>query len=378
MKKIVVLGGGSAGTMVANKLARQLGEQIKKREVEITLISNTDKHIYQPGYLFIAFNEKPSEHFIRKQDSLVHRHVNLVYDDIEKISPEKKMVASNKVQYPYDYLVIATGSHPDFDSVPGLKEGTHNFYTLEGAERLREDLAKIDKGKIMITIDVPHKCPAAPLELALMLDDYFRKQGKRKDIEIKYAYPIGRIHSLVPVAEWALPEFEKRDIKYETFFNLEEVDPNRKVAITMDGQEHEYDMLITIPAHTGAKAVIDSGIGDESGFIPTNRTSLKMIGQDDIYVIGDATNLPISKAGSTAHYQSESLVANIISRISGRPETAVYIGKVACFLENSLDDASMITFDYQNPPQPATTSELLHWFKAVYNELYWLNAKGIL
>lgn len=376
-KRIVVLGAGSAGTMVANKLARQLGEDIKKREVEITLISNTEKHIYQPGYLFIAFNEKPSEHFIRKQETLVHRHVNLVYDDVEKIDVEKKMV-NGKKQYQYDYLVIATGSHPDFDSVPGLREGAHNFYTLEGAERLRTDLAAMEKGKILITIDVPHKCPAAPLELALMLDDYYRKNGRRKDIEIKYAYPIGRIHSLVPVAEWGLPQFEKRDIKYETFFNLEEVDPKRKVAITMDGAEHEYDMLITIPAHTGAKAVIESGIGDESGFIPTNRTTLKMNGQDDVYVIGDATNLPISKAGSTAHYQSESLVANIISRLTGRPETAVYNGKVACFLENSLEDASMITFDYNNPPQPAETSDLLHWFKAVYNELYWLNAKGIL
>ncbi|PLR82220.1 pyridine nucleotide-disulfide oxidoreductase [Bacillus canaveralius] len=376
--RIVVLGGGSAGTMVANKLARQLGEQVKNGDVEIVLLSNTEKHIYQPGYLFIAFNEKPSKHFIRKQETLVHKLVNLVFDDIIKIVPEKKMVASAKIQYPYDYLVIATGSHLDFDSVPGLKEGAHNFYTLEGAERLRDDLAAMEKGRIMITVDVPHKCPAAPLELALMLDDYFRKQGKRKDIEIKYTYPIGRIHSLAPVAEWALPEFEKRDIKYETFFNLEEVDPKRKVAITMDGEEHQYDMLVAIPAHTGAKAVIDSGIGDESGFIPTGRSNLKMIGRDDIYVIGDATNLPISKAGSTAHYQSESLVANIINRVNGLPETAVYNGKVACFLENSLENASMITFDYNNPPEPAATSDLFHWFKAVYNELYWLNAKGIL
>ena len=186
-KRIVVLGGGSAGTMVANRLARQLGEEVKKREVEITLIANTDKHIYQPGYLFIAFNEKPSEHFIRKQDTLVHRHVNLVYDNVEKIDSEKKMVASGKKQYPYDYLVVATGSHLDFDSVPGLREGAHNFYTLDGAERMRDDLAAMEKGRILITVDVPHKCPAAPLELALMLDDYFRKNGRRKDIEIKYA-----------------------------------------------------------------------------------------------------------------------------------------------------------------------------------------------
>ncbi len=377
-KRVVVVGGGSGGMIVANRLARQLGNKVKTGELEITLISNTEKHIYQPGYMFIAFNTKAPEHFIRKQKSLAHRYVQVVYDEVTKIDPENQKVVSAKNQFHYDYLVIATGSHPDFDSVPGLKEGAHDFYTLKGAEKLRDTLAQMEQGKILITVDVPHKCPAAPLEMVLMLDDYFRKRGNRDQIELKYTYPIGRIHSLQPIADWASPEFEKRNILSETFFNLEEVDPKRKVAITMDSSEHPYDLLISIPAHTGAKVIIDSKLGDESGFIPTDRYSLKMIGTDNVYVIGDATDLPISKAGSTAHYQSEIIVANILSRINGLPETASYNGKVACFLENSLEDASMITFDYHNPPNPAATSDLLHWFKSVYNELYWLNAKGIL
>ncbi|MCL6573557.1 MAG: NAD(P)/FAD-dependent oxidoreductase [Bacillus sp. (in: Bacteria)] len=377
-KRVVIIGGGSGGMMIANRLARQLGDKVKNEEVEITLISNTDKHIYQPGYMFIAFNEKAPEHFIRKQHALAHRNVQVVYDDVTKIDPENQKVISTNYQFLYDYLVIATGSHPDFDSVPGLKEGSQNFYTLEGAEKLRDTLTTMEKGKILITVDVPHKCPAAPLEMALMLDDFFRKRGNRDQVEIKYTYPIGRIHSLQPVADWAFPEFEKRNILSETFFNLEEVDPKRKVAITMDGTEHPYDLLLSIPEHTGAKVIIDSNIGDEGGFIPTDRYSLKMIGSDNIYVIGDATDLPVSKAGSTAHYQSEVMVKNIVSRINGLPETARYDGKVACFLENSLEDASMITFDYKTPPSPAATSDLLHWFKSVYNELYWLNVKGIL
>ncbi|WP_085505443.1 NAD(P)/FAD-dependent oxidoreductase [Thalassobacillus devorans] len=377
-KKIVIVGGGSGGMMVANRLARQLPDEIKRNEVEITLLSNTEKHIYQPGYLFIAFNEQQPEHFIRKQERIAHRLVNLVYDDVQIIDPGTNRVHGDKSTYSYDYLVIATGSHPDMNSIPGLSEGADNFYTLEGAEKLRDKLADFQEGKILITIDVPHKCPAAPLEITLMLDDYFRKKGVRDQVEIKYTYPIGRIHSLQPVADWGLPEFEKRNIDYETFFNLEEVDSKKKVAITMDGEEHSYDILISIPAHTGAKAVIDSGLGDEDGFIPTDRYNLKMEGSDDVYVVGDATNLPISKAGSTAHYQAETLVHNLISRVKGRPETARYSGKVACFLENSLEDASMITFDYQHPPKPATTSDMLHWFKSVYNELYWLNARGIL
>jgi sulfide:quinone oxidoreductase len=377
-KQIVVLGGGSGGTMIANRLARQLGDEIKKQEVEVILISNTEKHIYQPGYLFIALGMKEPEHFIREEKRLIHRNVTLVFDDVEKIDQDKKILQSKKQRYPYDYLVIATGSYPDFNSLPGLAKGASNFYTLDGAIKLRDDLANLKEGRILLTVDVPHKCPAAPLEIILMLDDYFRKRNLRDKVELKYTYPINRIHSLEPVAKWAEPEFEKRNILFETFFNLEEVNPENKVAITMDGEEHPFDILISVPAHTGAPVVIHSGLGDEDGFIPTDRYTLKMNGADDIYVVGDATNLPISKAGSTAHYQTETVVPNIINRIKGRPETHLYNGKVACFLENSLEDASMITFDYHNPPSPAKTSDLLHWFKSVYNELYWLNVRGIL
>ncbi|HJV31602.1 MAG TPA: FAD/NAD(P)-binding oxidoreductase [Bacillales bacterium] len=377
-KRVIVLGGGSGGSIVANKLARQLNQEIKNNEIEIIQITNNTKHIYQPGYLFIALNEKNPDHFIRNQLTIAHRNVQLIEDEIVKVDVEKKVLTSKNKQYEYDYLVISTGSYPDFNSIPGLAEAASNFYTLDGAIKLRDQLANFEKGTILLTVDVPHKCPAAPLELILMLDDYFRKKGNRKDVVLKYTYPIGRVHSLQPVADWAAPQFEQRDIQFETYFNLEEVNAKEKLAITMDGEEHPFDILISIPAHKGADVVINSNLGDETGFIETNRYSLKMVGQDDVYVIGDATDLPISKAGSTAHYQSEVLVKNLINRLKGIPDTAVYNGKVACFLESSLEEASMITFDYQTPPAPAQPSDLMHWFKGVYNELYWLNAKGIM
>lgn len=377
-KRIAILGGGTAGTTLANRLARKLSHEIRKGDAEVFLISNTDRHIYQPGYLFVAFNEKPLDHFIRPQQSLVHRLVTMVYDEVEKIDVEKKVLLSKRNRYSYDYLVIATGSYPDFDAVPGMKDVTYNFYTPEGAEKLRDRLATFEGGKIMIVIDVPHKCPAAPLEVTLMLDDYFRRRNMRDRVEILYTYPIGRIHSLQPIADWAMPEFEKRNIQYETYFNMESIDPEKKTVHTMDGAEHPFDLLISIPAHKGAPVILNSGLGDETGFIPTDRFTLKMIGQEDVYVIGDATNLPISKAGSTAHYESETLTHNLISRIRGLPETKRYDGRVACFLENSLGDASFILFDYNHPPKPAETSELIHWFKAMYNELYWLTARGFM
>lgn len=378
LKRIAILGGGVGGTTIANRLARQLSKEVGQKEIEILLISNTQKHIYQPGYLFVTFNEKELDHFVRHQNSLVHRNVTMVYDDVEKIDVEKKELSGRKDRYNYDYLIIATGSYPYFSAVPGMEKVAYNFYTPEGAEKLRDRLLTFDHGKVMIVIDVPHKCPAAPLEVTLMLDDYFRRRGVRDKVEIMYTYPIGRLHSLQSVADWAQPEFEKRDIHYETYFNMETIDPQKKVVNTMDGSEHPFDLLIAIPVHKGAPVILNSGLGDELGFIPTDRHTLKMEGRDDVYVIGDATNLPISKAGSTAHYEAEVLTRNLVSRVRGLPETAMYDGKVACFLENSLGDASYITFDYNHPPKPAETSELIHWFKAMYNELYWLTARGLM
>lgn len=376
--RIVVLGGGTAGTTVANRLARALRSEIRRGAVEVTVVTDRDRHWYQPGYLFVVFNERPLEDFVRSERALLLPDVGMVVDAITRIDLEHKQLISPHRHYPYDVLVIATGSYPDFQSVPGLAEVTYNFYTPEGAERLRDRLTTWTGGRILIVQDVPHKCPAAPVEVTLMLDDYFRRRRLRDRVEIVYTYPIGRVHAAEPIADWAKKQFDARGIRYETFFNMEAVDPKRQVVLTMDGSEHPFDLLISIPAHKGAGVILNSGIGDESGFIPTDRHTLKMIGQDDVYVLGDATNLPISKAGSTAHYQAEVLVKNLVDRVRGLPETHLYNGKVACFLENSLGDASFITFDYDRPPRPAATSQLLHWFKGMYNDLYWLTARGLM
>lgn len=377
-RRIIILGGGVAGTMVANRLARSMEDEIYSGALEVTLIGDTDRHIYQPGFLFMAFNEGFLEQFTREEKYLLHPKINFIPDGAISIDIEGKKVITPKQAFPYDFLVIATGSYPDMDSVPGLAAGGHTFYTPEGAERLRDEILNFQGGTIMVTIDVPHKCPVAPLEFIFMADDYYRDIGIRDKVRLKYTYPIGRVHSLEPVAKWAVKEFEKRGIEYEVFFNLEAVDPEKKIAYNMDGSEHPYDLLVAVPPHRGARVVRDAGLGDEDGFIPTDRYTLKMEGRDDVYVLGDATNLPVSKAGSTAHYEADVVVKNLISELQGLPPTHRYNGKAFCFIETGMNEATYITFNYKQPPRPVPPSEMLHWFKLSYNEMYWLSARGIL
>ncbi|MCL6472346.1 MAG: NAD(P)/FAD-dependent oxidoreductase [Firmicutes bacterium] len=378
-KDVVILGGGTGGTMVANHIARTMRNEVRSGEITITQITSSDKHIYQPSFLFVAINHARVQDYTRSQKSLLSTGVNLVVDTATKIDAASNTITlqSGKT-VSYDILVIATGAYPDFSSVPGLAEAADNFYTPEGAEKLRDKLLSFEGGKIVITIDVPHKCPVAPMELVFMLDDLYRRKGIRDKVDLLYTYPIGRLHSLEPCANWAAPKFEELGINSEIFFNVESVDPDKKVVKTVEGSEVPFDILISIPAHRGAKVIQESGLGDEGGFIPTNRHLLKAEGHDNIYVLGDATNLPISKAGSTAHYEADVVAENIISELRGLPPSHYYDGKVFCFVEAGLDSATYITFSYDKPPAPVPDSEMIHWFKLAFNEMYWLSVRGML
>lgn len=379
MKRIVIVGGGDGGTMVANRLARELKGEIKKKEVEVVLIAEEVNHVYQPGSLFVSLNRFPPDNFYRPQKDVVVSGVQLMLTRATLIDVKTNTVKVESGEtVAYDYLVIATGAHPTMDTVPGLKEGGHEFYTMQGALKLRDKLATMDHGRIVLAVDVPHKCPVAVIEFTLMLDEDLRNRGIRDNFEIVYTYPIGRPHSLVPVSNWLVPEFEKKGIQTEVYFNLDSVDPIKKTMESLEGSTYEYDLLVMIPAHRGAKVIFDSGLGDETGFIPTERDTLRMKDSNNVYVIGDATNLPISKAGSTAHYQTDVIVSNVRDSILGNPANHTYDGKVFCFIEGGLESATYIAFSYTKPPQPNEPSELLHWFKLMYNEIYWIALRGIL
>jgi len=378
-KNILILGGGTGGTMVANYLGKELSSRIKKNEVELQLLTESDKHIYQPGYLFVAFAHQSPEHYVKDQKHLISSNINLVIDQAIRIDKDRRVVVGKNREYSYDYLIIATGSIPRFDLVPGLAEGGSNFYSMEGSLELRDKLMNFKGGRIVITLGVPHKCPVAPIELFFMLHEYLIQKELREQTELVYTYPIDGLHVSPPVSKWLEPELKKRNIRYVTEFMPLKVDTENKILFAKDGKVEGYDLLISIPPHRGSEVILNSkGLGNEMGFIEVGERTLKAINDDYIYVLGDATALAISKAGSTAHYQVEYVAKNLIAELDGLAPSHNYTGKVLCFIEAGLEEATYIVMDYKNPPHPVPESQMLHWFKIGFNEMYWLSVKGYL
>lgn len=377
-KQIVIIGGGLSGTIVANGLCKQLADELRRGSVSITMLGNSKTHLYQPGLLYLPFGRFRESELFREQRKVLDKRVPYFIDAAKKIDAEKNTVTTESGKcYSYDYLVIATGSRIMPQNVPGLAEGAHWFYDLDGARKLRDSLDNFQGGKIVVNVNVPHKCPVAPLEVTFMLRDYLTAKGLWDKSELTYTYPIGRLHALEPVAHWAKPEFEKAGIKYETFFNTKSVDPAGKTITSEEGSTLPYDLLVTIPPHQGAQVVDDSGLG-KGGWVPTNPKTLLREGNSNIFVVGDTTNIPISKAGSTAHFEADTIIDNLASLMKEGRWARNYDGKVFCFIETGLDNGTYVWFNYTTPPNPGPPSQMIHWFKLAYNRLYWLSARGLL
>jgi sulfide:quinone oxidoreductase len=376
--KILIIGGGMGGTILANHLARRLPEELRSGKVKVTMLSASERHMYQPGLLYVAVGRLSPDELYRDQKSLLEPGIEFFVDPAEKFELDKKQVVTKGGKtHAYDILVIATGSRMYPESIPGLAESAEFFYTEESALKMFKRLREFQGGRVVIAVGVPHKCPMAPLEITFMLYDYFKDRGMLDKVQLHYTYPIGRTHSLENVAKWATPEFERLGITYETLFNMKEVDGGKKIVRSEEGTEAQYDLLIAIPAHKGMEVVEKNGLG-QSGWIPTDRHRLNMEGRDNVFVLGDTTNLPISKAGSTAHFEADALADNISSLVKIGSSVRDYDGKVFCFIEAGKDRATYAMFDYLNPPNPMPPTKAVHWFKLAYNKMYWLSARGLL
>ncbi|HVB64527.1 MAG TPA: FAD/NAD(P)-binding oxidoreductase [Nitrolancea sp.] len=368
--RIVIFGGGVGGTLTANLLARKL----RNDDVELTVADRTGKHVYQPGWLYIPFGQEQQRNLVRNERTLLDKRVNLVIDDFSRIDLEnRRIVADSGTALSYDFLVIATGSRNNLEEVPGLAEGGHHFYAADAAERLGKALKEFDSGRIIVGVGgLPHRCPPAVLEFTLILDAELRKQKKRDHVELLYTYPIGRVFTIESVAEFVTPILEERAIKYETFFNLDSVDPEKRQIESLEGTTFDYDLLVMVPPHRGADVITLSQIGDEQGWVPTERNTLLMKGNERVFVIGDATDLPVSKSGSAAHFQAKIVAERLEAAVTGRPlDDGDYKGHVMCFLETGNEQATSLNFDYDNPPEPPKPSRIYHYEKMLFNKTYW-------
>jgi sulfide:quinone oxidoreductase len=327
MKKLLILGSGTGGTIIAGKMRQKLSES----EWQITIIDRDWQHHYQPGWLFIPFGIYTPEDCVKPKIKFIPAGVNFVLDEISLIDPVKKRVTTKGGSYDYDWLVVATGCGIVPEEVEGMSEGMggdiHNFYSRDGAIALAEKMKYFEKGRVVINIaELPFKCPVAPLEFAFMSDWFFTTHGVRDHIEIELVTPLSAAFTK-PVAAAVLGNIcKEKNIKVTPNFQIAQVDRDKKVIKSYGDEEVPYDLLVAIPPNFGAQCIINSGMGDPMGYVDTDHNTLKAKNYDNVFVIGDATNVPTSKAGAVAHYEADTIIENLVREIDGKPALPSYDG----------------------------------------------------
>ncbi len=374
--RILILGGGVGGTLTANLLAKQLKRRIDAGTVTVTVVHATGAHVYQPGFMYIAMGGEKPEKLERRERALLDKRVGLVTGVVNGVDEEARTIGlTDGTVLPYDYLVLATGSRILPEAIEHFETEAHHFYSAEGAARLRAALDAFEGGKIVVGIaSMPYKCPPAPLEVSFLIESELRQRGLREKSDLHYCSPIGRAFTIESVSEMVTPILEEKGIELHTFFNVETIDPERKVVESLEGEELPYDLLILVPPHKGAQFLIDSELAPApGGWLPTDRHTLKVGDRSNVYALGDATDLPLSKAGSTAHFEAPVVVEGIVAAVEGRAPAgkhAEYDGKVMCFFEIGDNKGTLLQFDYDHPPQPPKPNQLWHLGKVVFNKTY--------
>jgi sulfide:quinone oxidoreductase len=377
MQRILVLGGGVGGTLTANLLARKLRRQVKAGEVTITVVDQTGQHTYQPGFMYIAMGGERADRLQRPERGLLDSRVALVIGEIEKVDePTRTVHLKDGERVGYDYLVLATGSRIVPEAIEHFDTEAKHFYSAEAALELRRALDAFTGGQIVVAIaGMPYKCPPAPLEVSFLIESELRQRGLRDQSEVHFCSPIGRAFTIESVSQMATPILEAKGIEVHTFFNVEAIDPERKVVQSLEGEELPYDLLILVPPHKGQQFLMDSGLAPApGGWLPTDRATLEVGGRPNVFALGDATDLPLSKAGSTAHFEAPVVTERIVAAIQGREvdhKNGDYLGKVMCFFEIGDGKGTLLQFDYEHPPRPPKPNQLWHLGKIVFNKTYW-------
>jgi sulfide:quinone oxidoreductase len=382
-KQIVILGGGTGGTMTANRLRRRFGAD----EAEIHVVDRDDLHMYQPGLLFVPFGLAGVDEIVRPRRRQLRDGIVFHEAEVEAVWIERdEVLLEDGTVLPYDALVVASGVRLQPEETegldgPGWNERVFTFYTREGAGALQRALEDIDGGRVVVNlIDMPIKCPVAPLEFAFLADWYFRERGIRSRVELVYATPLDGAFTKPVASERLAGLLGEKDIELVTEFNAGEVDGVGGKLVSYDGRELDFDLLVTIPLHGGAAYVERSpGLGDALGFVPTDKGTLQTPVRPNVFALGDATDLPTSKAGSVTHFEAEVLTENVARYFEDRELDAGYDGHANCFIETGFHKALLIDFNYETEPLPGRfgplpllrESRLNHLAKLMFQWVYW-------
>jgi len=387
MKELVILGAGTAGTMMSNHMRKKL----PKKEWNITIVDQEKTHYYQPGFLFLPFDIYKPKQVKKSIDKFIPKGVKLINEEVDRIDKENDLVIlKNKDIINYDILIIATGTDIAPQEIDGML-GDHwyntvfDFYTYEGAKNLRDKLRTWEGGKLVVHItEMPIKCPVAPLEFAFLANSYFKNKGMRELVEITFVTPMSGAFTK-PKATKALDYLLKqKNIKVIPDFNIERVDAENKKIVDYGEEEVPFDLLVTVPTNMGNECIERSGFGDELNFVPTDKRTLQSKVKDNIFAIGDATNIPASKAGSVAHFEAEILTDNILRYINGQPLKDEFDGHSNCFIETGNGKALLIDFNYTHEPVKGTfpfpgvgplklleETHMNHLGKLAFRWIYW-------
>jgi sulfide:quinone oxidoreductase len=387
MKKLLILGAGSAGTMAANRLSHLLNLD----EWQITIVDQDPIHYYQPGFLLIPFGMYTKKDVIKPKTNYIPPHVKYIQASIEMIEPEHNQVRlENGLQLSYDFLIIATGADIHPEETPGLGEhewgkSIHTFYTLESSLALFHKLRTWEGGRLVVNVvENPIKCPVAPLEFLMLADWFFHERGIRERVELIYATPLPGAFTK-PMASKLLGDMlVQKGIQVVPEFMVERAEPDEKKIVSYDEMEVEYDLLVTIPVNKGAEVVGKSGLGDPLNYIPVNKHTLLSNKFNNIFVLGDASNAPASKAGSVAHFAVDVFGENFVRYAEGQELLPTFDGHANCFIESGFGKGLLIDFNYDQEPLPGRyplpgigpftllqESEINHWGKLMFRWMYW-------
>ncbi len=384
--QIVILGGGTGGTLTANRLRKALPTS----EASITVVDTDDRHVYQPGLLFVPFGLADPEDIVRPRSRQLHAGIEYHQSGVDgvDIEAERVTLADGSV-LEYDVLVIASGSRLVPEETegltgPGWLDTVFTFYDLPGATALAAKLATFDRGRLVVNVvDMPIKCPVAPLEFCFLADWHFQERGVRDQITITYVTPLDGAFTTPTASSTLGGMLEERGIELVTEFNTGEVDGAGGRLVGYDEREVPFDLAVVVPVHSGAAYVGASpGLGDALDFVFTDEHTLQSNVKPNVFAIGDATGLPVSKAGSVTHYEGETLVENIQRFLRGEPLDASYDGHANCFIETGFHKAMLIDFNYEQEPVGGhfptrvglpllKESRLNHLGKLMFQWFYW-------